>query len=227
MHITNFTHSINFIQSAFSSQATGSPTNSIQSVKLGRAGRNGGLVGALLLAGCVSTPGTMTANKPAAMSAPMPVYSQAALPDAVKVPAGHKVVLETVGVGTITYQCRAKATMAGQFEWVFVGPVAQLNARDGKVLGKYYGPPATWESNDGSKLTGAQVAVAPAGAGSIPLQLVKANPAIGEGAMKGVSFIQRVQTKGGVAPAATCDAASIDAKQIVNYQADYIFYTSN
>ena len=69
-----------------------------------------------------------------------------------------------------------------------------------RQIGKYYGPPATWESMDGSKLTATQVAVAPAGSGNIPLQLVKANPAMGSGAMSGVTHIQRVATHGGVAP---------------------------
>jgi Protein of unknown function (DUF3455) len=166
-----------------------------------------------------------TATKNDTMAPKMsPAYSQASLPEAIKVPAGHSVVLETVGVGTITYQCRAKANMAGQFEWVFVGPDAVLNSRAGKSLGKYYGPPATWESADGSKVTGAQVAISPAPSGNIPLQLVKANSAMGEGAMKGISFIQRVQTKGGVAPSSVCDAKTVDSKQIVNYRSDYIFY---
>jgi len=157
------------------------------------------------------------------MSAPM--YSQAALPDAVKVPAGHKVAMETVGVGEITYECRAKKDMAGQFEWVFVGPDAKLMDRSGKQVGRYYGPPATWESMDGSKFTGAQVAVAPApGTGNIPLQLVKANPATGMGAMQGVTFVQRVATMGGVAPAMPCMAGNVGAKQIVKYQSDYILY---
>lgn len=157
--------------------------------------------------------------------APMtPAFSQVALPDAVKVPAGNKVVLETVGVGEITYECRAKAGAAGQFEWVFVGPKADLNSRGGAKLGSYFGPPATWAANDGSAITGAQVAVAPAAAGSIPLQLVKANPASGAGALMGVSYIQRVATQGGVAPAAACDAAALGRKEIVKYQADYIFW---
>ena len=154
----------------------------------------------------------------------MPSYSQASLPAAVQVPAGNKVAMETVGVGEITYQCSAKKDMAGQFEWVFVGPDAKLMDRSGKQVGKYYGPPATWEAMDGSKLTAVQLAVAPAMAGSIPLQLVKANPAMGSGAMQGVTYIQRVSTQGGVAPAAPCTAANLSAKQIVKYQADYIFY---
>ncbi|HEY1104389.1 MAG TPA: DUF3455 domain-containing protein [Burkholderiaceae bacterium] len=151
-------------------------------------------------------------------------FSQDALPDAVKVPAGNKVSLETVGVGQITYECRVKKDTTDQFEWVFVGPDAKLFDRASKQLGRYYGPPATWESSDGSKLTGAQVAVSPAGAGNIPLQLVKANPASGPGVLQGVTFIQRVAIQGGVAPAAACVAGNKGEKQIVTYQADYIFW---
>ena len=151
------------------------------------------------------------------------MYSQAGLPAPVQVPTGNAVVLETVGVGEITYECRAKKDDTG-FEWVFAGPDAKLNDRAGKQIGRYYGPPATWESSDGSKLTGAQVAVAPATPGSIPLQLVKANPVTGTGAMQGVTYIQRVATKGGVAPSSTCDTAAVGKRAIVPYQADYIFY---
>ncbi len=157
------------------------------------------------------------------MNKPM-MYSQASLPDSVKVPTGHKVAMETVGAGDITYECRVKASAPGEHEWVFVGPDARLMDRGGKQVGKYYGPPATWESMDGSKLTATQVAVAPNGTGNIPYQLVKANPAMGSGAMQGVSYIQRVATQGGVAPAMACGASSMGQKQVVKYQADYIFY---
>lgn len=158
------------------------------------------------------------------MGAKPMMFSQDGLPDAVKVPAGHKVAWETVGVGEITYECRAKAGMPGQFEWVFVGPDAKLMDRAGKQVGRYYGPPATWEAMDGSKFTGAQLAVAPAPAGNIPLQLVKANPAMGMGALQGVTYVQRVATVGGVAPAMACGAANTGSKQIVQYRADYILY---
>ena len=153
-----------------------------------------------------------------------PAFSQAALPEPVKVPAGHQVAMETVGIGEITYECRAKANQAGAFEWVFVGPRAVLNGRDGQAVGSYFGPPATWQAMDGSAITGAQLAVAPAAAGNIPLQLVKANPASGAGAMAGVSYIQRVATQGGVAPAKACDAGTAGRKETVRYQADYIFW---
>ena len=173
------------------------------------------LLGLAMLTGC----GSMSSMKPM-----FAMYSQASLPAAVQVPAGNKVAMETVGVGEITYQCNPKKDMAGQFEWVFVGPDAKLNDRSGRQVGKYYGPPATWESMDGSKITGAQLAVAPSSAGNIPLQLVKANPAMGSGSMTGITYIQRVATVGGVAPAMACDAGNAGSKQIVRYQADYIFY---
>ncbi len=167
------------------------------------------LVAATTLGACASSP---------------PLFMQDGLPDAVRVPAGHRVAVETVGVGDITYECRVKASAAESYEWVFAGPKARLMDRSGKLVGSYYGPPATWASTDGSALTGTQLAVAPAGMGNIPLQLVKANPATGNGILSGVSHIQRVATRGGVAPAAACGAAQAGQKQVVSYQADYIFW---
>ena len=71
------------------------------------------------------------------------------------------------------------------------------------------------------------VAVAPSSAGNLPYQLVKANPAEGKGAMTGVTYIQRVALKGGVAPASECSPATKGKKEIVKYQADYIFYKAS
>jgi hypothetical protein len=166
---------------------------------------------AALLSACASSSHDMTAM-------------QQGVPDAVKVPAGHQVALRTVGVGEITYECRAAANPTAAATWVFVGPQADLNAQDGRKLGTYFGPPATWASADGSKITGKQLAVSPGGAGNIPFQLVQANPAMGEGAMNGVTYVQRLATRGGVAPALPCDGASIGRKAVVQYQADYLFW---
>ena len=147
----------------------------------------------------------------------------ATLPEAVRVPAGQMQVMSTTGTGEITYECREKKDMAGQHEWAFVGPVATLYDAQRRTVGKYYAGP-TWEAADGSKVTGKQVAVAPASPGNIPLQLVKAEPVMGTGAMTGVSYIQRLNTKGGVAPSTPCDAAGKGKRQVVAYEADYVFY---
>ena len=166
---------------------------------------------AAVLSACASSPMMM---KP---------VDNAALPEAVRAPAGSKQMMTTTGVGELTYECREKAGAAGQYEWAFVGPVATLYGADKKMVGKYYAGP-TWEAADGSKVTGKQVAISPSSPGNIPMQLVKADPAMGAGAMTGVGYIQRLNTKGGVAPAMACDAMGKGKRQVVAYEADYIFY---
>ena len=167
---------------------------------------------AALTLGACSTPAMMSDMKtPAA-------------PAAVSVPAGHKVAMMTTGMGELTYECRPKAAMPGQWESVFAGPDAMLYDANRKMVGKYYGGP-TWEAADGSKVGGKQLAVAPSpNAGAIPLQLVQAGPATGNGAMSGVSYIQRLNTMGGVAPMDACGEAMSGMKKTVKYQADYVFY---
>ena len=83
----------------------------------------------------------------ACSSAPMMMkIDNAALPEAVRVPAGQKVLMATTGVGELTYECREKKDMAGQHEWAFVGPVATLFSTERKTVGKYYAGP-TWEAD--------------------------------------------------------------------------------
>ena len=183
------------------------------------------LTAALALGACAPMKSGTGMQQQSKTMATMPMQQQQSmLPAAVQVPPGNQVAMETVGSGTITYACKAKKDDAAAYEWTFMGPDAQLNDRNGQRVGRYFGPPATWESMDGSKVTATQVAVAPAGPGNIPLQLVKANPAMGMGAMQGVTYIQRVATQGGVAPAAACAAGNVGQKQVVKYQADYIFW---
>ena len=168
---------------------------------------------AALLSACSMGPLPMSSSK----------VDNAVLPEAVRVPAGQSMRMVATGVGEITYECREKGAAAGQYEWAFVGPVATLYSGDKKHVGKYYGGP-TWEAADGSKVTGKQVATSPAAPGNIPMQLVKTDPAMGSGAMTGVTYIQRLNTKGGVAPSAACDASSKGRRQQVAYEADYVFY---
>ena len=142
------------------------------------------------------------------------------VPAAIAVPAGNKLAMTLKGVGLLTYECRKNAD---RFEWAFAGPDAVLRDKSGAQVGKYYGGP-TWEHSDGSKVTGKQLAVSPASAGNIPLQLVQANPATGSGAFTGVTYIQRINTQGGVAPTDPCNATTLGNKKTVNYSADYVLY---
>ncbi len=124
----------------------------------------------------------------------------------------------------LAYECKAVADKPGSFAWTFAGTDAKLLDANRKEVGKYYAGP-TWESNDGSKVTGKQLAVSPGAAGSIPLQLVQAAPSTGTGAMTDVTYIQRLKTVGGVASATpVCAATNVGTKTSVGYQTDYVFF---
>lgn len=147
-------------------------------------------------------------------------FDQSKLPGAVQVPAGHAVShVVSTSDGQITYECKKAED---KLAWVFVGPRALLVDEKSNVIGRYFGPPATWESQDGSHFTGKQLATAPAGEGNIPIQLVQATPSGVPGVFQSATYVQRVNLVGGVAPASACDTEG--KREVVTYKADYIIY---
>ena len=165
---------------------------------------------ALTLAACSSAP-------------PLPKeYSQDRLPQSITVPSGHSVVLETRATGILNYECRAST--GGPYGWALVSPQANLLDRTGKDVVAYSGPPAKWVHIDGSSVVGTQVSTAPNGEYNLPLQLARAEPSMGMGALQNISFIQRINTKGGVEKTKPCSALNTGEKLTLPYQADYIFW---
>lgn len=149
--------------------------------------------------------------------------SHSMLPDEIAVPAGNKVSLSTTAQGTVAWECKDGDKGAA---WAFAGPAAVLSDEAGKPAVSYYGPPATWEAMDGSKVTGKQLATAPAGDGNIPFQLVQANASERDGLLKGVTYIQRINLSGGAAPKTGCDADNFGKKVLVAYSGEYVFWTA-
>ena len=47
---------------------------------------------------------------------------------------------------------------------------------------------------------------------------------MGAGVMQGVTHIQRVNTRGGIAPTDACGMANTGARNAVKYEVDYVFY---
>ena len=153
-----------------------------------------------------------------------PLATAPAVPAAIAVPVGNTLAFTLKGSGLLNYECRAKADTPGVQDWALVSPDAVLRDKNDAIVGKYYGGP-TWEHGDGSKVVGKQLAVTPAPeAGNIPWQLVQTVSTSGPGMMVGVSYVQRIVTKGGVAPSDPCVATNVGTKQQVRYAADYLFY---
>jgi hypothetical protein len=141
------------------------------------------------------------------------------VPDAIKVPDGNVAVLKAAATGSQIYVCDGSA-------WTLKAPDAELHDAAGKKIGRHYAGP-TWELDDGSKVVGALKAKVDApDATAIPWLLVAAKTASGDGALGKVTFVQRVDTSGGKAPATGCDAAHKDAEQSVPYTANYYFFAA-
>src|SRR5882724_8940255 len=142
------------------------------------------------------------------------------VPPALAVPDGNKLAFHLDAIGVQIYGCQELPT---GFAWVFVAPEAQLFNGGGRVVGKHYAGP-TWEAKDGSKVMGAKVASFVSSPSSIPWLLLAATSHEGSGRMSEVTFIQRLDTAGGIAPTGGCDADHLGSVARVDYAATYFFY---
>jgi hypothetical protein len=131
-------------------------------------------------------------------------------------PAGTTLAQHAYAAGVQVYRWNGTA-------WTFVAPIATLYANaglTGKVGTHYAGP--TWQHNGGSLVKAALVTPCPVGGGNIPWLLLGATTTETQGAFKGVTHIQRVNTVGGVAPAAP--GTMVGEERHVPYTAEYYFY---
>ena len=98
-----------------------------------------------------------------------------------------------------------------------------LYGRGRRPVGIHFRGP-TFESFDGSSVTGTLQASVPAPEpGAIPWLLLRAVANQGDGVLGQVDFVQRIETRGGMAPAGSCDPAK-DSTVAVPYRARYVFY---
>jgi hypothetical protein len=143
------------------------------------------------------------------------------VPKELQPPANEQFLLQVRAKGDQIYSCKADG---GQFAWTLKAPDAQLFDKDGKPFGKHFAGPS-WEASDGSRVTGKAMANAPSpGAESIPWLLVTVVSRNGDGVLARVTSIQRVNTKGGKAPASGCDATHTGREERAPYTADYVFF---
>jgi hypothetical protein len=131
-------------------------------------------------------------------------------------PAGSKLVFHVYATGVQIYRWNGTA-------WAFVAPDATLSADAGgrgKVGIHYAGP--TWESNSGSKVVGMADERCTPSASAIPWLTLNVVSASGPGIFDRVTFIQRLNTTGGLAPSSPGTAVGDVAR--VPYTAEYFFY---
>jgi uncharacterized protein DUF3455 len=129
---------------------------------------------------------------------------------------GGKVAFHVYALGVQIYRWNGVS-------WVFVAPSARLFADpeyQGEVGIHYAGP--TWESNSGGKVVASRLegcAPDPTAIAWLLLQMVSTE---GPGIFDGVTYIQRVNTAGGLPPSGP--GPFVGAEEEVPYTAEYYFY---
>ena len=135
-----------------------------------------------------------------------------------------RLFLVVSAVGVQKYTCQANGT------WLFTDPEATLYKTTGvpKPIGTHFLNFATgrpvWQLKDGSSVEAARTVTVSGGTGNIPwllLQGVATTPGSDGDRLASTTWVQRLNTSGGVAPEGTC----IPGDQIeVPYSADYFFW---
>ena len=136
-----------------------------------------------------------------------------------QVPEGNKVHFHAYAEGVQIYRWNGTS-------WVFVAPEAVLyaDAEDDDPVGIHYAGP-TWESASGSTVVGSVLERCTPDPDAIPWLLLKAVSSEGPGIFDGVTYIQRVNTVGGKAPAEPGDSPGEEVR--VPYTAEYFFYRAH
>jgi len=174
------------------------------------------LAAVALVAGCATRP----AGAPAIAAIPVPDDVPAALRPA----AGQEPFLEAHASGVQVYECASPADAPAAWAWQFKGPEATLTDAKGDVIGRHFGGPS-WASSDGATVVGKVAASAPSPErGAIPWLLLTIKSHEGAGVLAATSSVQRLDTEGGVAPAAPCGPANARQVERVGYTATYVFW---
>jgi hypothetical protein len=131
-----------------------------------------------------------------------------------RVPVGNKVAFQAYAEGVQIWRWTGTS-------WLFVKPEAVLYDEENDVVGIHYSGP-TWESASGSYVVGTVLERATPSTDDIPWLLLRAVESDGPGIFHRVTYIQRVNTVGGIAPT---EPGSFPGEEVrVPYTADYIFY---
>jgi hypothetical protein len=162
------------------------------------------------------------------------------VPASLEVPAPNEAFLLGRGVGTQNYICQPSASI-GRVAWTLFTPQATLFSDQREQLTTHFFSPnpveggivrVTWQDSRDTSTMWARVIASvadPNASGAIAwllLQVVgtKVGPT-GGNTLSGATFIQRLNTVGGSAPATGCDIPTdIGRKAFVPYTADYFFY---
>src|SRR5262245_25858056 len=177
------------------------------------------------------------------------------VPSDIQVPEGNIAFLEGHGEGTQNYIClpcpnpttpAALCPDTSGFAWLLFTPQATLFKDNDKQLTTHFFSPnpfendtirATWQHSRDTSVVWGGKAIPSSDPNFVakdtipwlllPMAGVQEGPTGGD-TLTATSFIQRLNTAGGLAPSTGCsEPADVGAKAFVPYTADYFFYTND
>ena len=144
-------------------------------------------------------------------------------------PIGNGLKFTLHAKGIQIYDCKGNTTTPVTYSWVFRSPVATLSSGEDEnrnAVIHYAGP--RWKSIRQSDISAVQgtkcQSIVSDNLNSIPQLLLSATQVTPGHLFGDVTFIQRVNTTGGIAPTTGCDTSTVGAEADVPYAADYKFY---
>ena len=150
--------------------------------------------------------------------------SQQNLPEAIRVPAGNKAVLEARGKGNLLYECQAVKRAPFEYAWLLQNTSLQLEDSYGRTIVYYPGARARWVHSDGSQVLARKLAEYPGDRQNLPLQRANAESLSVPGALENISYVQNLRTFGGIVTATACTSSGLGMRVSVPYEADYVFW---
>jgi len=153
------------------------------------------------------------------------------IPDILQVPEGNKFFLQTFARGVQIYEIQRSATDPNTLVWVNIAPLATLYTKPNfvnPIIDHFAGP--SWQFIKGPFKEEKVVAKKVEGV-SVDLTAIQwlKLEAVDDLSTSGnpVTFVQRICTYGGLAPATIPPGAQLGQKDSIPYTASYLFYTKN
>lgn len=153
-------------------------------------------------------------------SASVEAAGSLALKNELQVTNEHEFAFELAAKGVQVYDCKQNQSDQPA-SWQFRAPKADLFDQQGQAAGTHYAGPS-WAGLDQSVVTASVLAKQDSpDSNAIPWLLLQANKTQGQGKFANISYIQRLATVGGKAPAGTCQLGTVSE---VAYTAQYRFF---
>jgi len=186
----------------------------------------------LLVAGCAGPPSTTVRpagpggapESPPAGAAPtvppeVPSRPSLGLFSRIKAPSEVEPVFVLAATGVQIFRCEPDKE---GYHWVFRLPEAELRDGRGQVVA-HHGANYSFEHVDGSRLIGTIVGYDSAPGGDAVHWLLLRTQSYGAGEFEKVTYVQRVDTSGGIPPE-QCSADQVNEILRVPFSAKFVFY---